>query len=195
MENYKIILASQSPRRKELLSLMGLTFDVLPSQKEEVIDPKLPLNKLSESLAYQKAEDVFNQTEGNRIVIGSDTLVKVGGKLFGKPKDDQEAICMLKSLSNNTHEVITSLCVLIENNGEVKKYLTHDIAKVKFLKLSDETIAEYLKSGEHKDKAGAYAVQGRSGMFIKQIKGSFASVMGLPTHQLFEILKKEGILI
>lgn len=195
MENYKIILASKSPRRKELLTLMGLTYDVVPSNKEEVINPKLKLNKLSESLAYQKAEDVFNQTEGNRIVIGSDTLVKVGGKLFGKPKDDQEAICMLKSLSNNTHEVITSLCVLIENNGEVKKYLTHDTAKVKFLKLSSETIIEYLKSGEHKDKAGAYAVQGKSGMFIKQIKGSFASVMGLPTHLLFEILKKEKVLI
>lgn len=190
----KIILASQSPRRKELLSLMGITFDTMPSNKEENMHQHLRLNRLSESLAEQKADDIFNQTSGDRIVIGSDTMVVVKGKLFGKPKDDIEAKKMLQTLSGNWHKVITSLCVIIEKNGSIKRYVTHDISKVKFLKLSDKIIDNYLQYGEHKDKAGAYAVQGRSGMFIEKIKGSYATVIGLPTHLLFQILHKENIL-
>ena len=102
---------------------------------------------------------------------------------------------MLKSLSGKTHKVITSLCVIIQKDGEIKTYNTHDIAKVTFIKLDDETISNYLDCGEYKDKAGAYAIQGRSGMFIKKINGSFASVMGLPTHILFEILKEENLIV
>lgn len=194
MNNLKIILASQSPRRKELLGLMGVNFEVMPSDAEEDNNQKIKLSKLSESLALLKAQDVFNKTSGKRVVIGSDTLVSVGGKLFGKPKNKEEAFKMLKSLSNNTHKVITSLAVLIDDGKILKKYVTHDIAKVTFIKLTDEEINKYLEFDEYKDKAGAYAVQGRSGMFIKQINGSFASVMGLPTHLLYSILHKENLI-
>lgn len=194
MRDLKIILASQSPRRKELLSLMGVNFEVMPSDAEEDNNQKIKLSKLSESLSLLKAKDVFDKTKGNRVVIGSDTLVSVNGKLFGKPQNKQEAFKMLKALSGNTHKVITSLTVLIDDGKTTKQYVTHDIAKVTFIKLTDEEINKYLELDEYKDKAGAYAVQGRSGMFIKQIKGSFASVMGLPTHLLYNILHKENLL-
>ena len=195
MEEMKIILASKSPWRSELLELMGLNFEVMPSEAEEDNNQKIKLYKLSEGLAYLKAKDVFDKTNGNRVVIGSDTLVCVGGKYLGKPTSREEAFDMLKSLSGRIHKVISSLSVLIEKDGQIKSYTTHDIAKVKFLKLSDETINNYLNFGEYADKAGAYAIQGRSGMFIKNINDSFASVMGLPTHLLFEILKKENLMV
>lgn len=190
----KIILASQSPRRKELLSLMGLQFECMPSDKEEDMSQKMSIRKLSESLAFQKAHDIFSQTNGNRVIIGSDSMVYLKGKLFGKPKSDNEAFQMLKTLSNAWHNVITSLCVLIEKDGITKQYLTHEITKVKFTKLSDQMISDYLKTGEHKDKAGAYALQGKSGMFIEKIHGNMATVIGLPTCKLFKILHKENLI-
>ncbi|MBE7075047.1 MAG: septum formation protein Maf [Clostridiales bacterium] len=190
----RIILASKSPRRKELLSLMGLTYEIIPSEKEENMCQNLSLSKLSESLAKQKADDIFSQTSGNRVVIGSDTMVVVKHKLFGKPKSKEEAKNMLKTLSGNWHKVATSLCVIIEKDGIKKEYLTHSYSKVKFLKLSEKMIDEYLQNDEYKDKAGAYAVQGKSGMFIEKIKGSYSTIIGLPTHLLFQILYKEEIL-
>lgn len=190
----KIILASKSPRRKELLSLMGLNYEIMPSEKEEDMTQHLTLSKLSESLAKQKADDIFEQTSGNRVVIGSDTMVVVKHKLFGKPKDRADARRMLKTLSGSWHKVATSLCVLIEKDGVKKEYLMHDYSRVKFLELTDEIIEAYLNNEEYQDKAGAYAVQGKSGMFIEKIKGAYSTVIGLPTHLLFQILYKENIL-
>lgn len=194
MENIKIILASKSPRRCELMELMGLKFEIIPSLKEEDNNQKLSIKKLSESLAFQKADDVFNLTNGNRVVVGSDTLVCIKGKVLGKPKNKEEAFGMLKLLSGNTHKVITSLCVIIEKDGNKKTYTTHDVSRVRFINLSDQEIEEYLKLDEYKDKAGAYAVQGRSGMFIQKITGTYATVMGLPTHKLYKILHSENIM-
>lgn len=194
MENIKIILASKSPRRCELMELMGLKFEIIPSLKEEDNNQKLSIKKLSESLAFQKADDVFNLTNGNRVVVGSDTLVCIKGKVLGKPKNKEEAFGMLKLLSGNTHKVITSLCVIIEKDGNKKTYTTHDVSRVRFINLSDQEIEDYLTLDEYKDKAGAYAVQGRSGMFIQKIKGTYATVMGLPTHKLYKILHKENIM-
>ena len=190
----KIILASQSPRRKELLGLMGLTFDVLPSSAEEDMKQNLSVNKLSEILSEQKAKDVFNKTSGNRVVIGSDCMVYANGKIFGKPKDDNDAVNMLKVLSDKWHKVVTGLCVIVEKDGVVTKYCTHDVTKVKFVKLTDDMIKNYLKTGEHKDKAGAYAVQGYSGVFVEKLKGNYSTVIGLPTHKLFQILHKENLI-
>lgn len=189
----KIILASKSPRRKELLSLLGLTFDVMPSNAEEDMKQKLSIGKLAENLSLQKAQDIFNQTSGDRVVIGSDCMVYVKGKIFGKPKDDDDAIKMLKTLSGSWHKVVTGLCVLIERGGVVTKYCTHDITKVKFVKLTDEMIEKYLKTGEHKDKAGAYAVQGYSGAFVEKLNGNYSTVIGIPTHKLYQILHKEDL--
>lgn len=190
----RIILASQSPRRKELMTLMGLKFECMPSNKEEDMSQKLSIKKLSQSLAKQKAVDIFSNTSGNRVVIGSDCMVYLKNKVFGKPKSDNEAFNMLKALSNKWHRVITSLCVLIEKDGQQKQYLTSEITKVKFMKLDDSMIYDYLKTGEHKDKAGSYAIQGKSGMFIEKIHGNMATVIGLPTCKLFKILRKENLM-
>ncbi len=190
----QIILASQSPRRKELLTLMGLRFETMPSTKEEDMTKHMSLTKLAESLAEQKAVDVFAQTSGDRVVIGSDTMVAFKNKLFGKPRSKLEAKSMLQTLSNRWHKVITSLCVIVQKNGQTKKYLTHDICKVKFLKLSNADIDNYLLSNEYADKAGAYAIQGQSGMFVQKIRGSYATVVGLPTHLLFQLLKAENLM-
>ena len=190
----KIILASQSPRRKELLALMGLDFDVMPSNTEENMKQKVSPAKLSEILSEQKAKDIFDKTTGNRVVIGSDCMVFAYNKIFGKPKDDAEAKQMLKTLSGNWHKVITGLCVFVERDGIVSKYTTHDITKVKFSVLDDNMIDNYLKTGEHKDKAGAYAVQGYSGVFVEKLSGNYSTVIGIPTHKLYQILHQEDLI-
>ena len=190
----KVYLASQSPRRKELLELMGVSFECIPSDKPEDMTKTESLEELSERLAKQKAEDIFNKLTGDRLVIGSDTLVCLENKRFGKPKDEKDAKYMLESLSGKAHQVISSLSVILERNGQRKEYLTNSITEVKFIDLSNEMIDNYIKSGEPMDKAGAYAIQGRASIFVEKINGSYSSVIGLPTHLLFEILKKENIL-
>lgn len=190
----KIILASCSPRRKELLSLMGLNFEIIKPINEEDMNIKTNFKKLSEILSKQKAEEVFNKTTGNRVVIGSDCMVYINKTLLGKPKSKTEAFKMLSILSGKTHKVVTGLCVLVEKDGEKREYLANDVSKVTFKKLEKEEIEKYLEFDEYKDKAGSYAVQGRSNVFIKKINGSFNTVIGLPTHILYEILKKEKIM-
>lgn len=190
----KIYLASKSPRRKEFLSLMGLEFESMPSEKEENITKNISLNKLSEELAEQKADDIFEHTSGDRIVIGSDTLVCYKNMRFGKPTSKEDAKFMLSSLSGKWHNVISSLCVIISKNGETKKYLSHSTTKVKFIDLTEKMIDDYISTGEPMDKAGAYAIQGKASIFIEEIKGSYTSVIGLPTHQLYTILRKENII-
>ena len=101
---------------------------------------------------------------------------------------------MLKVLSGKWHKVVTGLCVIVEKDGVVTKYCTHDVTKVKFVKLTDDMIKNYLKTGEHKDKAGAYAVQGYSGVFVEKLKGNYSTVIGLPIHKLFQILHKENLI-
>ena len=190
----KIILASSSPRRKELLSLMGVEFETLKPQKEEDMTQKISIQKLSQVLSYQKAQEVFDMLQGDRIVIGSDCMVYQKGKKLGKPKNEKEAFDMLMGLSGKWHKVVTGLCVIVQNGNEKRVYLTDDFTKVKFKKLDKQAIEEYIKTGEYKDKAGAYAIQGKSGMFVEKICGNMATVIGLPTHKLYDILKKENIL-
>lgn len=189
----KFILASSSPRRKELLNLMGIDFEIIKPLNEEDMTQKMSYKKLSEVLSLQKAQEVFDKTSGDRIVIGSDSMVYINKTLLGKPKNKDDAYNMLKKLSNNTHKVVTGLSVLIEKDKKIKKYVVHDVSKVKFKKLSDEEINSYLALDEYKDKAGSYAVQGKSGVFIKRITGNMTTIIGLPTHKLYEILSKENL--
>lgn len=186
----KIILASKSPRRKELLQTIFNEFDCMPSHKEEKIDPKLNCKKMAEILSEQKADDIFNQTDGDRIVIGSDTMVVLHKKIYGKPKDKQDAHNMLKSLSGKTHIVVTGLCVIKEQNGIKQKVSTNVVSKVTFKKLTDEEIDAYIESGEPMDKAGSYGAQGQFKKFIKRINGDFFAVMGLPVSKTYEICKE-----
>ena len=160
----KVILASASPRRKELLENMGVEFEIITSNIEEVRNEKLSLGKQIEDLAFQKANAVFKTTTGDRLVIGSDTIVCLGKQIFGKPKNEAEGREMLSSLSGKSHKVITGLCVLVERNGVVTEYKNHHTAKIYFRKISSEEIDKYIKTNEYADKAGAYAIQGKSSL-------------------------------
>lgn len=190
----KIILASASPRRKELLELMNLKFEVHPSAVNEDMTENLEIRALAKKLSEQKCKSVFESTTGDRTVIGSDCMVVLGDKKFGKPASRDEAKQMLQSLSGNWHKVISGLCVYTERNGKLKKHITFDITRVKFITLTDKMIDDYLDTGEYKDKAGAYAIQGYGNVFVEKINGSYTTVVGLPTHKLYQILKRENII-
>lgn len=190
----KIILASTSPRRKELLTQMGIEFEVKAPEIEEDMSQKVNFKKLSEILSKQKCEDVFNRTKGNRLVIGSDCMVYINKHLLGKPHSREDAINMLTMLSGKWHKVVSGLCVMVQDKNGTREYLCHDVTKVKFKKLSTLDIERYIDSGEYADKAGSYAIQGGAGMFVEKIVGNLSTVIGIPTHKLHDILKQENIL-
>lgn len=190
----RIILASASPRRKELLSSFGVNFETIVSDVDEKVDKNLDYKALAEELSRQKAQAVFEKTDGDRIVIGSDTMVVYEGEIFGKPKDKQDAHRMLAMLSGKKHFVVTGLCVVVSRKGEEKWYVTHEVTEVYFKNISSKDIDLYIETGEPMDKAGAYAIQGISGKFVDKIHGNYASVVGLPTNLLFDIFKQENII-
>ena len=180
-----LILASKSPRRIELIQSLGFQFKVEVSEIDEEafhIDNPYEYNKI---LAIEKAKAVAINNP-NDIVIGSDTIVTINNKILGKPKSKEDARLMIKDLSNNTHDVVTSVCI-IKNNKIICKT---SISKVSFFEISDEEIEEYINTNEPYDKAGAYAIQGDFGKkYIKNINGDFYSIMGLPIAEVYQILK------
>ena len=187
----KIILASQSPRRKELLELMGIKkYEIIVSNLEEKMEEKLPINERIQKLAYQKAEAVFNQTQGERIVIGADTIVEKDNQIYGKPSDKQDAINMLKTFSHSKVNIITAIAVLIESNGKIIKKTDYDLSEVYIKKMTADEIERYIDTGEAFDKAGAFAVQGKFCVYIEKINGNYTSILGLPTQKLYDILKE-----
>lgn len=186
----RIILASKSPRRKEIMEMLDIDFDILVSGADEIIEEGLSVQEQSKRLAYAKAKAVFDETQGDRIVIGSDTMVEKDGILYGKPKDRDEAISMIEKIKNSDHNVITGVSVLIELNGEIEEYTDYDITKVYVKDLSEKEIIKWIDSGEAMDKAGAYAIQGKFGVYIEKIEGNYYSVMGLPINKVHEVLKK-----
>lgn len=180
----KFILASASPRRKELLKEIVQEFVVCPAKGEEKQIAVSPKNLVKE-LAKQKANEVFSQGEGDRIVLGADTVVAIGKKILGKPKDETDAFEMLKKLSSRAHYVYTGVCFRYCVNGKSKRVTAVGVTKVYFNELSDEWIKNYVKSGSPMDKAGAYGIQ--DGGLVKEIKGSYSNVVGLP----IELCKKK----
>ena len=186
----KIILASKSPRRKELLDLLNLDYEIIVSEAEEILDKNLSIEEQSKKLSYIKAKTVFEQTKGDRIVIGSDTMVIKDNKIYGKPKNEENAFEMLKELKNSKHQVITGLAILVEKDGIYEEYIDYDMAEVYFKDISDEEIKNWINTGEAIDKAGAYAVQGQFMVFIEKFNGNYATVMGLPIHKVYDILKR-----
>lgn len=187
----EIILASKSPRRKELLSLITKEFKVIVSSSDESVDTTLSPFEQVKEIAKQKAGDVFASCEGDCIVIGSDTIVvSKSGEILGKPKDEADAKRMLRMLSDDVHQVMTGITVIIRENGTVKNHVDCDIANVHINKLSEEEIERWLATGNAWDKAGAYAVQQEFGVHIDKIDGSYATVMGLPVHMIYQILKE-----
>lgn len=186
----KIILASQSPRRKELMDLLKIKYEIMPSMVDETLEEGLSIIEQSKRLAYIKAKEIFNKTSEDRIIIGSDSMIIKDGKIYGKPKDEQDAIQILNELKNSSHQVITSLCVMIQDNGQFKQYLDYDIAEVYFKDMTGEEIRKWVKTGKPLDKAGGYAIQSEFCVYVDKIEGNYTTVVGLPIHKLYEVLKK-----
>ena len=177
------ILASGSPRRKELLSLIIPEYEVLVSGCEEFVPKGTPAEKVPAILAEQKALAVA-KLRPDDTVIGSDTVVVLGGKIFGKPKDKAHAHAMLRALSGKKHFVYTG--VAVAEKGEVRSFVQK--TEVEFYELSDETIDRYIETGEPMDKAGAYGIQGKGSVLVKGISGDYFNVMGLPVAETARFL-------
>ena len=188
----KIILASASPRRKELLKLVVPKFEVVVSNIEETLKEGLKPEEQVERLSYIKAKNVYENTKGNRIIIGSDTIVVKNNKIYGKPKDKEHAKQMLKELidGDRTHKIITGLFLIILENLKYKEYKIHDEIKVYFKDILDEEIDKWINTGHAMDKAGAYGIQNEFCIFVEKIEGNYTSAVGLPTHKLYDIIKE-----
>lgn len=186
----KIILASQSLRRKELLERIGLKFEIAPSSYEEDMTLKMTPAKLVEHLSLGKAQDVA-QKYNDAIVIGADSIIALGNEVFGKPKTPERAKEMLRELSGRAHLAITGFSIIDTKTGkQVSKSVE---TKVYFKKLSEEEIDAYVATGEPLDKGGAYGIQMRGGIFVEKVEGDFFNIVGLPIFELVAELKKFGI--
>lgn len=181
----KFVLASASPRRKELLSGLVEEFEIVPSRANEDIDGKIPPNELVKTLARRKAEEVASRPENEeKIVIGSDTVVAFEGNVLGKPRDREDAFAMLTALSGKRHEVYTGVCFACRKGDEWKIWTAVDETAVYFETLTSEAVTAYIDSGSPMDKAGAYGIQ--DGGLVKKIEGSYTNVVGFP----IELVKK-----
>lgn len=194
-----VILASGSPRRKELLTQAGIEFSIITSDADETPTKTVPEEIVME-LSKRKAEDVYDKvikegvfkTEEDNFIIAADTLVFFGQDRMGKPKDKADAVRMLRELSDNVHDVITGVTILHPVDGELRTASFFEKTKVSVYKLSDEEIEAYVATGEPMDKAGAYAIQGYFGKYIKKIEGEYANVVGLPIARVYHELKGLG---
>ena len=180
-----IILASASPRRKEILELADLEFDVMPSDAQEITTKTAP-NEVVMELASIKAKDIYKKSEKQSMVVGADTVVAYQGQILGKPADEADAKRMLTMLSGQTHEVYTGVCLI--EDGEAKTF--YEETKVTFYEISDEQIDRYIKTGEPMDKAGSYGIQGKAAVFIKGIEGDYYNVVGFPIARFLQEITK-----
>jgi septum formation protein len=187
LQKYKLILASGSPRRQQFFKDLDLDFEIRLKEIEEVYPPELKASAITDYLAELKASAFEGELQPNEILITSDTIVWHNDRALGKPKDPQDAFQILKSLSNTTHDVITSVCFKSVSETTVLNELT----KVTFNELSDEAIYYYLENYKPYDKAGAYGIQEWIGFIgVSKIEGSYANVMGMPTDKVYEYLSK-----
>ena len=186
----RFILASASPRRKELLEQIGVTFDILPATGEEVITKELPGEVVME-LAKQKAEEVAKTAGADALVLGADTVVAYEGKILGKPKDEADALRMLTMLSGKEHEVYTGVALIDNRDQSMENFFER--TKVTMYPVSEEEIRDYIAGGEPMDKAGAYAIQGLGAKFIQKIEGDYNNVVGLPIGRIYQEIKRKSI--
>ena len=188
----KIILASASPRRRELLAAAGVIFQVCDGEEKITSDkPEEIVRELSEQKATAVALN-FDMEEGT-VVIGADTIVSYNNEILGKPVDESDAFKTLKMLQGNIHQVYTGVTVLIKKNGKWEDISFSESTDVSFYPVSDEEIRTYIASGEPMDKAGSYGIQGGFGIYVKEIRGEYTNVVGLPVGRLFYEMKKHGI--
>lgn len=182
-----IILASASPRRKEILENVNVKFTVVSSDINEVILEDEPPKDTVMRLAFEKCMDVAKQYE-DALVIGADTIVVLDNKVLGKPKDEKNAYEMIKALSNKKHQVITGISLI--NLSLDKKVIDYVVSEVTFKKLSDDMIKDYIKTKESLDKAGAYGIQGYGGLLVESISGDYFNIVGLPISRISDLLKE-----
>lgn len=194
---YKYILASGSPRRKELLGSLGIDFEIIPATGEEILTSSVP-SEVVESLSEQKAKEIFHKVlrdnKGAIVVIGADTVVSYREKILGKPKDRADARKMIRMLQGGSHKVYTGVTICVKTPLGAEKTITfHECTSVKCFEMSEEEIEKYLDTDEPYDKAGAYGIQGIFGRFIEGIRGDYNNVVGLPVARLYQELKKEKL--
>lgn len=183
----KIILASSSPRRKEILENANVKFDIIKSEIDEVIlDNELP-SQVVMRLAFEKCIDIAAKHRES-LVIGADTVVVLDDIILGKPKDIDEAVAMITQLSGKTHQVITGISLI--NLSANKKIIDYVVSNVKFKDLSAEDIKDYIQTNESLDKAGAYGIQGYGALLVEEIQGDYFNIVGLPISRLSDLLKQ-----
>ena len=191
----RIILASASPRRRELLERAGVNFEVIPASGEEnriSDDPKEAVQQLARDKAVSVMHTIEDSADGT-LVIGSDTVVVFENMILGKPHDIEDAVNTLKKLQGNTHQVYTGVSVLEKKNGVWTEHTFYESTDVTFYPISDEEIRSYVATGEPMDKAGSYGIQGIFGIYVRGICGDYNNVVGLPVARLFYEMKKSEI--
>ncbi|MCI5620332.1 MAG: Maf family protein [Lachnospiraceae bacterium] len=189
----RMILASASPRRRELLALLGLDYEVIPAEGEEHISKNEP-SEVVEELAMTKATEVYEkllkEKEEPILVIGADTVVVDQNQILGKPKDAEDAVSTLNRLQNHTHQVYTGVAIRIWRDGKSISRVFHEKTDVTMYPMTTEEIMDYVSGGEPMDKAGSYGIQGQAARFVKSICGDYNNVVGLPVARLYQELKE-----
>ena len=183
----ELILASASPRRRELLALTGYPFSVKPGNGEEIIHTTDPAEAVKE-LSYQKAEAALPLADEGDLILGADTVVAIDGRILGKPKDEKDAFLTLKELSGRAHAVYTGV-TLMEKGKEEAAVTFAERTAVHVLPMTDEEIRTYIATGEPMDKAGSYGIQGRFAVYVSGIEGDYQNVVGLPVSRVYACLK------
>ncbi|MDF2484155.1 MAG: hypothetical protein K0R46_323 [Herbinix sp.] len=196
---YQIILASESPRRKEIMETMGIPYRVIPSNVKEEVEETVPA-QMVQALARLKTvaikELVLQQADADKdiIILGADTMVFYKEHALGKPKDEGDAARMLRMLSNDVHEVYTGVSIIVLRRDGEEENIGFDVCtKVVVNPLTEEQILDYIATGEPMDKAGAYAIQGKFGIYIKEIEGDYYNIVGFPIAEIYASMLRHGI--
>ena len=190
--NKKIILGSASPRRRELLSQIGIEFTVRVSEKEEVYHSETPEEIVKELM---KAKNIAEEIKADTVIIGADTVVVLDQKILGKPEDEEDAFRMLKSLQGRPHEVYTGVAVLSRDREKGRLVRSHAVKTAVYVhEMTDDEIRSYIATGEPADKAGGYGIQGAFAKYIDRIDGDYYNVVGLPVSYVYQTLKEIGAL-
>ena len=186
----RIILASSSPRRKELMNMLNIPYEVISYDHDEVLNKEKSVYEQCMDISYQKGKIVFDSFNEDVVVISSDTIVVFNGEIYGKPIDRNDAYRMISNIQGKDHEVVSALTVFCRKNGKDTIHETYEKAIVTVDKMTDEEINSWIDTGKAFGKAGAYAIQEDFGKYIKKIDGDFYTIVGLPLNKLYNILKE-----
>lgn len=184
----KVILASASPRRRELLEQAGIPFEILIGSTQERITKERPCD-IVEELSLAKAQGVVSAVAGDAVIIGADTIVAKDREILGKPRDEADAVRMLSMLQGGRHQVYTGVTLIVQKGVSRRVTSFHERTDVFMVPMDEKEILDYIGTGEPLDKAGAYGIQGRAGIFIEKIEGDYYNVVGLPISRLYRELK------